>query len=164
MCDGEFTMRKIVSSFAANLLWLSSLAFSANATDLKIIVENETDKSIVFQKSVTNYSYFPGHLGTELIDLEPKQKEEFALSIYSSSYFDIFDKDDESKSVDKINFQVLEEEDGLGFDNYIYWTLKENMQFLPQVHETEFGNQKYLVELSHKPHSSEYMFIVKNKK
>lgn len=141
-------MKKLGLSFAA--ISLAAVFSNANvsATNLKIIFENDTEQNIHFKKPVTQYSYFSGQSGLDLLELEKKDKEEFNISISSRDYFEKV-SNEEITGYDKIFFEIGEGEDSQN-KGFIFWHIKPYSQFEPELSLGE--GFKYKATLEKKPY------------
>lgn len=97
-------MKKLLLSLGLTLLGLFLSNINANATHLKIVIDNETDQEIKINRVISNYSVIPDAYEFEEVLLRKGDKRPVDISIVSSLFFDL--KDDGK----------LKENDGIYFD------------------------------------------------
>lgn len=87
-------MKKLLLFFTFSLLGLSFYNISANATNLKMVIDNETDQDIKINKVVNRYSIVSEEYEPEDFSLKPKERKSLEVYIASSMLFDLIKKGD----------------------------------------------------------------------
>ena len=146
-------MKKFLLSLRLSLLGLFLYNIDAHASNLKMIIDNETDQEIKINKVISNYSIIPDAYEFEDIALQKGDKKLIDVSIVSSLFFDLREED------------KLKENDGIYFDIGgkilpIIWGLRPNTTvpvFEPLI--SDIKDDKYQVSKKIAKGGTFYIFI-----
>ena len=138
-------------------LFFLMLSFSANATDVKIILGNDTDEEVRITKFVTNYSIVPEDIDLVGEAINKKERKNLGFSILSRSFADIH------SSIEEGNI----EKDGVyleikGVPFAVIWYLHYGKGFEPELLLQSEQEVPYKL-LKKKEKGSVFSFIFKEK-